>query len=97
MTSRSEERKVEINRGLIMGGMVLISVGALLGAVGGVATAAALIGATRSWIKQWDEPPSAVARRRLAQARSAAAAGAQGWRQNGSYAPRESSIIETMG
>jgi hypothetical protein len=86
MTSGSDQGRIEINRALLTGGTVLISVGALLGMVGAMATSAAVIGAARSWIRQWDEPPSSIARRRLLQARSAAVAGAQGWRQNGSQA-----------
>lgn len=74
---------VEVNRVLLGGGAVLMAVGGLLCMAGGMAATAAVVGAVRSWVQQWDEPPRAVARRRLAQARSAAAAGAQGWRQNG--------------
>jgi hypothetical protein len=85
MTSQTES-SIELNRGLLVGGVVLISVGALIGLVGGIATSAAMIGAARSWARQLDEPPSAMARRRFAQARTAALAGAQagaqGWRQH---------------
>lgn len=94
MATRSEDQSIEINRALLKGGAVLISVGALLGAVGSIATAVAVIGAARSWVRQLDEPPSAVARRRLAQARSAAVAGAQGWRQNG--VPGQPSVSEPV-
>jgi hypothetical protein len=100
MTSSSNEQRVEINRALFMGGLVLVSAGAVLGMVGALATSAALVGAARSWMRQLDEPPSAMARRRWAQARSAAAAGAQGWRQNetstGSV-PSPSTSVETIG
>jgi hypothetical protein len=63
---------------------------------GGVAASIAAVAATRSWVRQWDEPPSAIARRRCAQARTAAVAGAQGWRQNG-QAAREVSPTRTGG
>ena len=79
---QSDGQSIEVNRPLLLGGLVLISVGALIGTVGGIATTVAVIGAARSWVGQLDEPPSATARRRLAQARAAAIAGAQGWRQS---------------
>jgi hypothetical protein len=101
MASRSDERSIEVNRALLLGGVVLISTGALLGTVGGIAMTVAAIGAARSWVRQLDEPPSAMARRRLAQARSAAVAGAQGWRQNGgasgSSALQSPDVTETSG
>ena len=83
MTPRTGERKIEINRGLLVGGAVLMSVGAVIGAVGALAATVAVIGAARSWVGQLEEPPSAMARRRMAQARTAAVAGAQGWREHG--------------
>jgi hypothetical protein len=82
MTPRTDERKIEINRGLLVGGAVLMSVGAVVGAAGALAVTVAVIGAARSWVGQLEEPPAAMARRRLAQARTAAAAGAQGWREH---------------
>jgi hypothetical protein len=74
---------IEVNRPLLTGGLVMLGVGCLLCMGGGIAVTVAAVTATRSWVRQWDEPPSAMARRRYAQARSAAVAGAQGWRQNG--------------
>ncbi len=73
---------IEINRPLLTAGLVMLGVGCLLCMGGGIAVSVAAVTATRSWVRQWDEPPSAMARRRYAQARSAAVAGAQGWRQN---------------
>jgi hypothetical protein len=74
---------IELNRPLLGGGLVLLGVGSVLALAGSVAATVALIGATRNWVRQWDEPPSALARRRYGQARSAARAGAEGWRANG--------------
>jgi hypothetical protein len=79
----NEQSTLEVNRALIAGGAALLAVGGLLCMAGGLAATVAVVGAARSWVRQWDEPPRAVARRRLAQARSAATAGASGWRQNG--------------
>ena len=84
MTAPSNgQPSVEVNRVLLGGGAALLALGGLLCMAGGLAATAAVVGAARSWVRQWDEPPRAVARRRLTQARSAAVAGAQGWRQNG--------------
>ena len=83
MTPRTDEHTIEVNRGLLVGGAILMSVGAVLAMAGALATSVAVIGAAREWVRQRDEPPSALARRRLAQARTAAAAGAQGWREHG--------------
>lgn len=84
MTSRTdEETAIALNRPLLKAGIVLLAVGGVLTAVGGLAAAVAAVGATRSWVQQWDEPPNAKARRAYQQARSAAVAGAQGWRENG--------------
>jgi hypothetical protein len=83
MTSvADEERAIEINRGLVTAGLIMVGIGSLLAMAGGLAATVAALGATRSWVQQWDEPPNAKARRAYQQARSAAAAGAQGWRQN---------------
>jgi hypothetical protein len=83
MTPQTDERKIEINRGLLVGGAILMSVGAVVGMTGALATSVAVIGAARAWVRQLEEPPSVTARRRLAQAKTAAAAGAQGWREHG--------------
>jgi hypothetical protein len=74
-----------------------MSVGAVLGMAGALATSVAVIGAARSWVRQWDEPPSALARRRLAQARSAAAAGAHGWREHAERLQMQSGNGDSMG
>jgi hypothetical protein len=96
MTPRTDEPRIEINRGLLVGGAILMSVGAAVGMVGALATSVAVIGAARSWVSQWDEPPSAIARRRLAQARSAAAAGAQGWREHAERLQMQAADVNSM-
>jgi hypothetical protein len=97
MTSRTDERGIEINRGLLVGGAILMSVGAVVGMIGALATSVAVIGAARSWVGQWDEPPSAMARRRLAQARTAAAAGVHGWQEHGARMASQSTDGNSMG
>jgi len=56
-----------------------------------------VIGAARSWVGQLDEPPSAIARRRLAQAKTAAAAGAQGWRDHTAQLQTQAADVNSMG
>jgi hypothetical protein len=84
MAARPDGRpSIEVNRSLLAGGAALLAVGGLLCMAGGLAATVAVVGAARSWVQQWEEPPRVLAGRRLAQARSAAVAGAQGWRQSG--------------
>jgi hypothetical protein len=97
MTPRTDERRIEFNRGLLVGGAVLMSVGAVVGMVGALATSIAVIGAARSWVGQLEEPPSAMARRRLAQAKTAAAAGAQGWRDHTAQLQTQAADVNSMG
>jgi hypothetical protein len=72
-----------VNRPLLTGGLVMLGLGGLLWVAGSLVTTAVAVAAVRGRMQQWDEPPSAKARRAYTQARSAAVAGAQGWRQNG--------------
>jgi hypothetical protein len=96
MTSHSNAgNAIEVNRSLMTGGLVLLAVGGVLCVSGGVAATVAMLGAARSWIRQWDEPPTLKARRRYVQARSAAVAGAHGWKQNGH--PAAAAAADTPG
>ncbi|HEY6749152.1 MAG TPA: hypothetical protein VI357_25965 [Mycobacteriales bacterium] len=72
-----------VNRRLLSGGLVMLGLGGILWVAGSLVTTAVAVAAVRGRIQQWDEPPGAKARRRYTQARSAAIAGAHGWRQNG--------------
>lgn len=72
------------DRGILTAGIGLLSIGSVLMLLGGLITGAVAIRATRRWVDHLDEPPSAVARRTLGQARSAVAAGAKGWQNGGS-------------
>jgi hypothetical protein len=83
--TRSDEatqESIEFNRGLLVGGGVLIGIGALVGLAGSVLVGSALLSATRQWASQLEEPPSEMAKRRWQQARAAASAGADAWRNN---------------
>ena len=87
MPVESDEQPTAAVRGLLTGGLVLLSIGGMISVVGGLAVTAAAVRATRFWVRGWEEPPKVIAQRRLAQARSAAVAGARGW-QNGYQAAK---------
>jgi hypothetical protein len=71
---------IQANRSLLVGGGVLVRFGGLLGFTGLVLVGSALLSATRQWVNQLEQPPSEIARRKWQQARVAAAAGADAWR-----------------
>jgi hypothetical protein len=80
MSDNASPEGMQLNRSLLVGGGVLVGVGGLLGLTGMVLVGSALLSATRQWVKRLEQPPSELARRRWQQARVAAAAGAQAWR-----------------
>ncbi|HEY2550543.1 MAG TPA: hypothetical protein VGI64_08200 [Streptosporangiaceae bacterium] len=63
-------------------GAALMGMGAMLAAAGLTVSGAALVKATRTWIRGMDVPPSEVMRSKWSQAKAATAAGASAW-QNG--------------
>ena len=71
---------LQFNRGILVGGAVLIGAGGVLLATGVLLGTYAVATATRQWVKQLEVPPSELARRRLHQTRSASAAAATAWR-----------------
>lgn len=70
------------DRGMLSSGIALLSIGSVLMLLGGLITGAVAVRATRRWVDHLEEPPSAVARRTLGQARSAVTAGARGWQDS---------------
>jgi hypothetical protein len=80
MTEPGSKQDIQVNRSLIVAGGALIAVGGLLGFTGMALLSSALISATRQWVDHLERPPSEIARRRWAQAKSAASAGAAAWR-----------------
>jgi hypothetical protein len=80
---------VDVNGRFLWGGVALFGVGGLLCAAGATLSVAAIVGATRRWMGELEEPPSQVARRRWAQARAATSAGMDAWRQSRPYTPNE--------
>jgi hypothetical protein len=47
---------LQVKHGLIWGGAALVALGGLLCMAGGLAVTVAVIGATRSWVRQLEEP-----------------------------------------
>jgi hypothetical protein len=80
MADTTSKGDIQLNRSLLVGGGVLIAVGGLLGFAGMALLSSALISATRQWVDRLDTPPSEMARRRWAQTKHAASAGAAAWR-----------------
>lgn len=80
MSIVSSRPTFEVNRTLVGSGVVLVCVGGVVWLGGALLTAAAVTQAVRQWVKQLDEPPSAMARRRADQLKVAVAAGSKAWR-----------------
>ena len=66
---------------LIVGGS-LIGIGVAVAAVGLAVAGAHLVSATREWMRQLDVPPSQFAQLKWEQAKTAAATGANSWREH---------------
>jgi hypothetical protein len=83
MTEQTASREaIQLNRSLLVGGGVLVTLGGLLGFAGMALISSALISATRQWVDHLEQPPSEIARRRWEQTKAAASAGAAAWRDN---------------
>jgi hypothetical protein len=80
MSDNASPEGIQVNRGRLVGGGVLVGIGSLLGVTGMILVGSALVSATRQWVNQLEQPPSEMARRKWQQAKAAAAAGAEAWR-----------------
>jgi hypothetical protein len=76
----TSQGRIQLNRSLLVGGGVLVGIGGLLGFTGVALVGSALLSATRQWIDQLERPPGEIARRKWQQAKAAASAGAEAWR-----------------
>jgi hypothetical protein len=76
MTHHRSDDDVQLNRGMIVGGGVLVALGGLLGFTGMALLLSALLSATRRWVDHMEQPPADVARRKWQQTKAAASAGA---------------------
>jgi hypothetical protein len=72
----------ELQTGPLIAGGVLIGVGALFALVGLAIAGTHVAAATRKWAGDLDVPPSELAKLRWEQARAAATAGANSWREH---------------
>jgi hypothetical protein len=73
----------EFNTSPLITGAALVGAGTMIALVGLAVGGSHLLSATRRWIQAMEVPPSEVARLKWVQAKTAAAAGAATWRQNG--------------
>lgn len=70
------------NSKVMIVGFALVATGGLISMCGMGISGAAMFNAIRRWVRAQQEPPSAIMKRKLAQAKAATAAGASAW-QNG--------------
>lgn len=75
------------SRVMIVGG-ALMAVGAVIGLAGLAVTGGALTVAIRRWVREMEEPPADLARRKWAQAKAATAAGASAWQDGNTAQPQ---------
>jgi hypothetical protein len=80
MSNNASPEGMQVNRSMLVGGGLLVGISGLLGFTGMVLVGSALLSATRQWVNQLEQPPSEMARRKWQQARVAASAGAEAWR-----------------
>lgn len=85
-TTDAPDRVSAANSKALIVGFSLVAAGGLIGLAGAGISGVALATAARRWMQAQDEPPSAVMRRKLSQAKAATtaatAAGTKAW-QNG--------------
>jgi hypothetical protein len=70
---------LQVRSGPLVSGAVLIGVGGLIALIGAGIGGFHLLSALRKWASAMDVPPSELAKQKLAQAKAAAAAGADAW------------------
>jgi hypothetical protein len=71
------------NSKIMIVGFALVATGGLISICGIGLSGTAMVNAVRRWVKAQQEPPSAVLRRKIAQAKAATTAGASAWQQDG--------------
>src|SRR5262245_36104154 len=73
VTSEAPPAGIQVNQGLVVGGIVLVGLGGILGATGIMLVTTALVSATRRWMRQLNRPPRETARLRWEPAKAATA------------------------
>jgi hypothetical protein len=81
MSNSASRPTIQINRGLLSSGVVLLCVGFFLWLIGAALSGTALGQAAMKWIDQMEESPSEIARRRAQQFREAVSAGSKAWQE----------------
>ncbi len=71
-----------VNSKAMMAGFALVAAGGLISLCGMAVSGTAAITAVSRWLMAQEEPPGAVVKRKLTQAKAATSAGASAW-QNG--------------
>jgi hypothetical protein len=72
----------QLESGPLITGGVLIGIGAVVALAGLTVAGSHVVAATRAWIKELETPPSQIAKLRWEQAKTAAASGANTWREH---------------
>lgn len=87
MRPEKETAQLLLNAGRLRAGVILATVGAVLGAVGSIVAGVEMAQATKKWLSESGYPPSEVARVKLHQAviasRAASQAALDAWQHNG--------------
>lgn len=77
----------QVNSRSMLAGGALIAAGGLMALAGLTISGTAMAVAIRRWVREMEEPPADLARRKWEQAKAATAAGASAW-QDGTQRPR---------
>jgi len=81
-STRSPVTGMQVSSGIskaMIVGVALVATGGLISLFGMAISGTAMASAVRRWIMAQQEPPSAIVRRKIAQAKAATAAGASAW------------------
>lgn len=70
----------------MVAGFALVAAGGAIAMAGMGISGVAMVNAIRRWMRAQQEPPSAIVKRKVAQAKAATSAGASAW-QNGTATP----------
>jgi hypothetical protein len=81
MSNSSSRPALEVNRKMLVSGVVLLCTGGVLWLTGAALSAAAVAQVAKKWIDHLDESPTEMAHRRAQQLKVAASAGSKAWRE----------------
>ena len=70
------------NSKAMVAGFALVAAGGVIGMAGAGISTMAMVNAVRRWVRAQQEPPTAIVKRKITQAKAATTAGASAW-QNG--------------